>query len=102
MHSSRAHCYGNGYSNSSSQAINPYEVTFYTGWGAVFEYKMFSTPAAGTLGPSSPGLVRQYGRATHRSGYFVSGAQQQRALLFLGARSPLIRELHFRLALEVP
>ena len=42
---------------TSSAAINPYEEMFYIGWGAVFEYKMFSISEAGTPGPSPPGLV---------------------------------------------
>ena len=31
-------------------ATNQYEESFHTGWGAVFEYKVLSIPAAGTTG----------------------------------------------------
>ena len=33
---------------------------------------IFSTPAAGTLGPSSPGLLQQYGVQSYHDGYYVT------------------------------
>ena len=65
----QCHCYGNGFSNTAHRPSTRTRSRFHTGWGAVFEYKVFSTPAAGTLGTSPPGLVRQYGSATYRGGY---------------------------------